>query len=291
MKTAALLPTAGDPLLAKYWCRNYEQVWKGEVDELQVLLNGPEETADIYRAVGGIVTVMGRIGHGEALNLLIERSDADAVVFFEDDAFVRLPNMVEGRLSRILSGDTDVIGCPRGGMDPAIAAAAQEKWGGVEGPDGSSGHGIWPALFFARPKDLRSVNRLLCQSWTWQAGETVPGLGYVCPREMTTDTMTAMAFQMRDKFRIRPDVQYKELWQKECKGDEPWFHSGGLANIPESARPDIGMDSLEGVDWAHRFWWWRRVGHDYSVEAARMKVDPDYWNGKLEPWITWDDSL
>lgn len=291
MKIACLLPTSGEPLLARYWCRNYEQVWKDEVDELHVLLNGyTDEAANIYAAAGGIVTVTGRMGHGQALDILVRDSDADAVVFMEDDAFVRKPGVIMDRLWRVANGEDDVIGTPRGGMDPAIGAAAQEKWGTIEGPDGSSGHGIWPAFFFARPKDLQAVQRLICESFTWRAGETIPGLGYTCPSEMCTDTMTAMAFQLRDKFRITPDVQYKELWQKECKGDEPWFHAGGLANDPASGRPDIGMDNLEGVDWAHRIWWWRRAGLDYSKDAARMKVDPDYWNGKLEPWITWDDK-
>jgi len=31
MITAALLPTPGDPLLARYWLRNYE-TWRDEVD-------------------------------------------------------------------------------------------------------------------------------------------------------------------------------------------------------------------------------------------------------------------
>ncbi len=290
MKTAALLPTSGEPLLAKYWCRNYEQVWKGEVDELHVLLNGyTSDAANIYAAAGGIVTVMGRMGHGQALDILVANSDADAVVFFEDDAFVRKPGAIAERLAKVASGEADVIGTPRGGMDAAIAEAALAKWGHVEGPDGSYGHGIWPAFFFARPSDLRAVQRLVCESFTWRAGETIPGLGYTCPTEMTTDTMTAMAFQLRDKLRITPDVQYKELWQKECKGGEPWFHAGGLANDPAAGRPDIGMDNLEGVDWAHRCYWWRRIGRDITQHAERMKVDPDYWNEKIEPWITWED--
>ena len=289
-----LLPTAGDPLLAAYWCRNW-QTWRDDVDELHVLLNGTPEAAPIYEAAGAHVTITARIGHGQALDMLVMASDADAVVCMEDDAFVRRPGAIRERLARILRGETDVIGTPRGGMSPEVEAAALAKWGPVTGPDTSSGHGLWPAFLFARPADLRSVPFLRCESWTWQQGETIPGLGYTCPDVMTTDTMTAMAFQLRERFRITPDVQYKEMWQKDLAemtaraGDPPWFHAGGMANIPESIRPDIGMDNNEGRDWAHRFWWWRRVGHDYRAWWEYARLDPDYWTPIVEPWITWAD--
>jgi hypothetical protein len=297
MKTAALLPTSGDPYLAAYWCRNYERVWRGEVDELNVLLNGHPAAAETYRSVGANVTITAPIGHGQALNMLIAQTDADAIVTFEDDCFVRTPGAIRGRLARILSGEDEVIGCPRGGMSPEVEAASKAKWGWPEGPDTSSGTGIWPAFLFARPSDLRAVEMLRCESLTWQPGDVIPGLDWTCPAEMTTDTMTLMAFQLRARHRITPDVQYKEMWQKDyaamkaLTGEPPWFHAGGMANeLPHVGRPNIGMESNEGRDWAHRLWWRRHVGLDDSADAARMQVDPDYWNGKAEPWINWNDQ-
>ncbi len=88
MTTAALLPTPGDPLLAKYWIRNYEQVWKGEVDELLVLVNGNTESVKMYEQTGArVILNPDRMGHGEALDVLVCNIDADKVVFIEDDAF------------------------------------------------------------------------------------------------------------------------------------------------------------------------------------------------------------
>ncbi len=78
--TAALMPSTGDPLLARYWCNNYRQTWQGETDELHVLVNGNPEAADIYRAVGARVTVASQLGHGQALDELIWNCDADAIV-------------------------------------------------------------------------------------------------------------------------------------------------------------------------------------------------------------------
>ena len=286
MTTAALLPTPGDPLLARYWVNNYRQTWRGEVDELHVLINGRWGAESIYGDVGALVTVTERrLGHGEAMRQLLDRCSADTVVFIEDDAFVRERGVMTERLRLAESGM--VVGCPRGGMDPAISVAAQQKWGPVVGPDGSSGHGLWPAFLFARRDAFEATDKEFW-STTWSPGQTVPGLGYVVPTSMTTDTMTSVAFQLRERFPISLDVNYKEMDQKVFPGSAPWFHAGGLSNDPTSAREGMG-DSNEGRDWAHRFWWWRRIGHDYSEHITRAGVDVDYWTPIIEPWINWSE--
>ena len=283
MITAALLPTPGDPLLARYWLRNYA-TWRDEVDELVVLVNGadPDEAAALYAEAGATVHVeRTRIGHGEALNALVSRADADAVVFVEDDAFVREPGAIRASLA-----SHRVLGTPRGGMDPAIEAAAVRKWGAIVGPDTSTGPGLWPCFLFAPTAMLRDLD---FRARLWHEGETIPGLGYAVPHDMTTDTMTQAALLLRSRAEVVPVVQFKELWQKTLPTSAPWFHAGGLSNDPASARPDIGMDNLEGRDWAHRFWWWRRIGHDYREHWERAAVDPDYWTPIVEPWINWDE--
>ncbi|HUW17142.1 MAG TPA: hypothetical protein VMW94_08685 [Actinomycetes bacterium] len=287
MITAALLPTPGDPLLARYWLRNYE-TWRDEVDTLVVYVNGgSHEACHAYLEAGATVLHDhdGPIGHGQALRRLVDDCGADAVVLMEDDAFVRRRGAVASCLRHVLDRDV-VIGCPRGGMDPAIGVAAQDLWGEATGPDGSSGHGLWPAFLFARANTLRQVQTFA--STTWRAGETVPGLGYRCPTDMTTDTMTAAAFELRARVPIEMVGNWKEIYQKQFVPGAPWFHAGGLSNDPASARAGMG-DSNEGRDWAHRFWWWRRIGHDYSEHIARAGVDVDYWTPIVEPWINWED--
>jgi hypothetical protein len=286
VSTAALLPTPGDPKLARYWLNNYRQKWQGEVDELHVLINGSASAEHLYRSVGARVTVINRkLGHGQAMRALLDDCSAETVVFVEDDAFVREPGAISERLR--LAGSGCVVGCPRGGMDPVIGQAAETKWGPVVGPDGSSGHGLWPAFLFARRSDLMDTDRRF-ESWTWSQGEPIPGLGFQVPSSMTTDTMTAVAFQLRDRVPIVLDVNYKELYQKQFPGSAPWFHAGGLSNDPDSAREGMG-DSNEGRDWAHRFWWWRRIGYDHREQIARAGVDVDYWTPIIEPWINWDE--
>lgn len=288
MKTAALLPTPGDPLLARYWVNNYRQTWQGETDELVVLINGHElDSIDVYESVGARVEFTSeRLGHGQAMRRLLAMTDADIVMYAEDDAFVRREGVVTKAFDLIRAHETDVIGCPRGGMDPAIGEAAVEKWGECHGPDGSSGYGLWPAFLFARTADLRATSQRF-ESWTWVTGETVPGVNYTVPHPMTTDTMSTVAFELHDRHDVTLTVNHKELDQKDLGRypfDPPWFHAGGLSNDPTLAR---GGDSNEGRDWAHRFWWWRRIGHDYR--HLWNDVDPDYWTDILEPWITWDE--
>ena len=283
MTTAALLPTPGDPLLARYWVRNYEQTWKGEVDQLHVLINGGWGAEDIYRDAGARVTVVpSRIGHGQAMSWLLSNCSADVIVWMEDDAFVRQKGVIRERLELASSGF--IVGCPRGGMDPVIGQAAIEKWGPVVGPDGSSGHGFWPTFLFGKADAFRETDHRF-ESWTWGPGETIPGLGFTVPSSMTTDTMTAVAFQLRDRYPIILDVNYKEMDQKVFPGSAPWFHAGGLSNDPDSMRDGIDPQSNEGRDWAHRFWWWRRIGHQYDPKGQ----DVDYWTPIIEPWINWDD--
>jgi hypothetical protein len=280
----------GNPHVAAYWTNAYRNVWQGRVDDLLVLVNGDGSAAPTFEAVGAKVAVMhGRMGHGEALRVLVDACEADVVMLVEEDAWVRDGEAITARLDDVAATGA-VIGCPRGGMDPAIAEAATAKWGEVKGDRGSDGHGLWPCFLFARSDDLRRCQTFA--STTWYAGDTVPGLGWTVPADMMTDTMTAAAFELRERDLIRVDecANYKEMWQKECTGDEPWLHAGGLSNELVS-RSDIGMDNLEGQDWAHRIWWLRRMG----VDAARLDafcehaaIDDRWWDGRLEPWVTWE---
>jgi hypothetical protein len=302
VKTAALLPTPGDTFVTRYWARNYERVWKGEVDELVVLINGgTREARRALRDVGATIhDVPQPVGHGEALTRLVSYTDADVVVLVEDDAYVREPGAIAAHLERAAAGE--VIGSPRGGMHQLLEQAALTKWGPVVGPDTSVGHGLWPCFLFVRTDILRQTTCDFAARW-WQSGETVPGLGYrVNGTPVDTDTNTAVAFQLRDRGPITPVGQWKELWQKQLPAEgAPWFHAGGLSNLDKMPREGIG-GTLEGKDWAHRIFWWERTAHgepgyEDRMSLLRRMVEQDGiyhdlldWEHALEPWINWDDQ-
>lgn len=297
VKTVALLPTPGDTFITRYWCRNYERVWRGEVDELLVFANGATSDAlQALRDVGAtIISTPERIGHGEALGRLVRATDADVVVLIEDDAYVRERGAIREHLSR--AGEGEILGSPRGGMHPLLEEAALAKWGRVVSPDTSEGHGLWPCFLFVRTDILRATTCEFSARF-WFAPDRVPGLGYrVDGIPVDTDTMTAVAFQLRDKHPITPVGQWKELWQKMLPlGGVPWFHAGGLSNLDQPI-PEGKAGSNEGRDYAHRIWWWQRTGDAQRRDrmwkiAARAGLVNDLlaWDNLLPAWISWNDQ-
>jgi hypothetical protein len=322
MNRAALLQCPGDPFLTAYWLRNYERVWNHTVDQLDVFVNGciHQPTVEWIKAeverLGGRFTYQpGRLVHGQATRVLVENSAADVVMLIEDDAFVRDSQAVDAAFWALETGITDVVATPRGGMDPEIERYSIEKWGNFSKEGGGSGTGLWPCFFWAHRDTLMETSRRF-ESWAWNPGEVIPGLEYeVKDRVQTTDTMTAVAFELRGKgLRIKECVQYKELWDRvaPCPPDAPWFHAGGLSNCDPldnafyGARPGLGGNN-EGLDWAHRLWWMRRCvdtagriqhelqdGYRANIEAAvdAMGIRAEYedWTPKCLEWITWDDQ-
>lgn len=307
-----LLPTPGDPLVCDYWLRNYERVWRDEIDELHVLVNGsaPGEAAEMFRRAGAsVVEANERIGHGQALSVLLDSCpNADEVVLLEDDAYVRMPGVIAMTLEHLQEWNA-VFGTPRGGMSPQVEQAALERWGEVWSSDGSGGHGLWPCFLFARHSALQQVSHEGgFHSRSWLTGDTIPGLNYTPTEEVTTDTFTLAAFLLRGRFPIKVVPQYKELFQKSyraCEYTPPWFHAGGLSNWEnlEEQPGDIGGTN-GGLDWAHRLWWWFRTAEKSDLPGRtsrmmqclsavdRLGVEEEFekWENTLLPWINWDDA-
>ena len=325
MSTAALMQCPGDPFVMSYWVRNCAQVWRDDVDTVKVFVNGQSDPdiigvlRDMCRTIDAEFSWQeGRLVHGDATRILLESCKADEVFLVEDDAFVREPGAIARALRRVHSREVDVIATPRGGMSPEVEQAARAKWHDhdLSSPNGAdNGPGLWPCFFFARTADLMKTSRQF-GSRTWHAGETIPGLGYDVTHDVTTDTFTTTAFELRGAgARIEPCPQYKEVWDKDLPAwCAPWFHAGGLSNgdfLSEDwdgggARADVGGTN-EGRDWAHRIWWWRRcistapktlLRDTQDAYAARIEALTDFlgvredveeWNETLLPWINWDD--
>lgn len=301
-------------------------MWKGEVDDLLVLVNGPhpvyvlEEIQRVAEQAGGkFLYFSAQLGHGLALLSLLQETasdgmcPADEVMLVEDDAYVRLPGAVAEAFMRIPEGG--VIGSPRGGYDPAVGVAANEKWGpDPTCPDGWYGFGLWPCFLFGARETLEPAAYGF-PSLSHSGGSTIPGVGLVVPegQEYTTDTCTLAALILRANGPIEAEGQWKELWLKNlderrehCGYDPPWFHSGGLSNAMVHAGPPIGGTNA-GLDCSHRLWWRRRCVQtapedflpelaaqhlalfDRYVADAGIEAEVATWDDTLEPWITWPE--
>lgn len=284
MKTAALLPTPGDPLHLAWWLRNYERVWSGAVDELRVLVNGqPVEAArrfieaEVHR-VGGIYDERDAVmPHGTALNVLIQDTDADVLLLMEDDAPVRYSDSLKHGLALVENGVTDVIASPRVSMTPALQNAASAKWPSTfVDEDGADGHGMWPAFVFVKRDTLLATDRNYGER-SWGYGQTVPGLGYRPERDepCVADTFGGTAFQLREKWHVANWPQFKgpHRWPEYLASDVeiPWFHIGSLSSsgnlvseTPVFADGRRMVEEQELQEWSHRLWWWQ---HFWTVEG------------------------
>jgi hypothetical protein len=302
MKTAALLPTPGDPFLVRHWLRNCERVWRGEVDELRVFVGGqPNDDARAYirRAVEDLDGVYmeaidgvydgkrydEQVPHGDALRILIEETDADVVLLMEDDVRVRHKYAVGYSFDRIKMGQYDVVSSPRGSMSGGLQQRCIErKWATTPLVDLGREAGMWPAFVFAKRADLLATDRNFGPQ-AYVAGDTVPGLHWTLPpgAEECADTFGNTAFQLRDTLRVYDQPQWKGPWHwaqwLDHGKDEimDWFHIGSLsssgdlvAENPPFQDPRVLTDEMEQREWAHRLHWWGRCLVLHGWELPRI---------------------
>jgi len=297
MKTAALLPTPGDPFLVKHWLNNCREVWRDEVDEVHVLVGGQPvtEARDYIREACALAGATyherltgGLVPHGVALNILISDCDADAVVLLEDDVRVRHSRAIEEMFAKIERDEYDVCASPRVSMTPNLEQAAKARWGGGILQDYAEGHGMWPAFVFAKREALRATDRDFGER-SWGEKMVVPGLRYRVPEGEVAvcDCFGGTAFQLRDRCRVLDIPQWKgpHLWKSQLAAqdaDMHWFHCGSLSsssNLCADWDGPGGFEFMEGrtltdpdeiAEWSHRLNWWRRCATTHAHELPEL---------------------
>ncbi len=281
---AALLPCMGDPFLTEYWLRNFA-TWRSEVDQLVIgLINTGDQVRARIKALAPqarIVGISSRSPHGQVMNRLYAETDADEIVFVEDDAYVRHPGVIDGAFRAL--AEFDVVGTLRG-------------------PNRLEG--IWffhlmPCFLFARHETLAELD--------FDAGEASDGV--------RRDTFGLASFALRNKrIDVRPAYRpaYKPSTRKEFAGwiaeDPPWFHVGGLSmGYGVWLGNDIGQQPYGadlGWDMACRIAWWERCltqteGMPQQRQRYRAALDAlaeqrnvgraeiDAWHATFDQWVTW----
>lgn len=309
---AALLPTPGNPQMLAYWLRNFE-TWRDEVDELVVFVNGAnpgDEAIDrrMVEAAGArFRSAPISLGHDGSLLTLLHETKADLVVLCEDDAYVRHPGSVRAAFDRIESGETDIVGSPRG--EDYITSPRQD-WGPYRpGALVELHHGLWPAFLFLRRADIMATDRIFGDRG-WPRGGNIPGWGAVTPDACAyigiaaefvhLDTLFGTTFQLR-AMGLRTELVHwvrvfdaaaTEQWLAH---DPPWFHVTNLSTLPgplAGVAPETLPDWAPGGGlWTRRVAWWERTGIDLARFIERAQIDRlelARWHERFAPWVTWE---
>ncbi len=280
MKTAALLPMHDDPLSLRFWLANYEAVWAGEVDELIVLISGPG--ADDVPAKGTNVRVIRHPGYiihtGNALEELVASTDADILMFCEDDAYIRTPGVVSAHLAAIANDECDVIGSPREPCSEELAKVSRNLFG-TNSVGADSGNGLWPCFLFIRHSTLAQTNGKIGPR-LYKQGEYVAGLDYVVTEETASDeTFVGTSWQLRAngaRIRLVPQFRSEGAWLFDPE-DPPWFHVGSLSAGSGLSRGMVDGDerlviahmAANPQEFARRISWWRRFADTAPPSAVR----------------------
>ena len=277
MTRAALLPAGSDPFGLAYWLRNYA-TWAQYVDELHITISGaiePEPYAYIEAAVAAAPNAtlynmgQGRTIHGEMLTALLSKTTADHIMFCEDDAFIRRPEIVDECFRFAEEGG--IVATPRGGYaSHEVVRAAFWQFG-----DEVS---FWPCFVFASRAALEATDRDFGPK-TWQPGDDL--LGHVIQEVGGADTFVWGSYQLRSQGLEERLLDNHRLSGQNVPDDAPWFHVGslsgghGLAFMGgiDDIRYRFEVDGFQrlpaGNAW-QRFGWWERMWR-----AAEGAI-PDY---------------
>ena len=281
---AALLPTGADPFHIAYWLRHYK-TWADSVDELHVAVCGPiprQVIEYIGRIIGELPNatmhyLSHRTDHGKVLEFLLEQVSSDTVLFMEDDAFIRKPEVIDEAFSRIESGEVDVVGSPRNGYaTQALISIATNRFG-----DEPEGLAFWPTFLFARTKNLLATDGRFGGT-NWMPGDDF--LGWRLGDFANADTFIWASYQLRAqglKVELRDGHRLSE---RPMDHGVPWFHVGSLSQ----GHGNMWQNPLLTPEWYihEREMCVRLPGYELPRRVAWWQRMWEKWDGCLEAYHT-----
>lgn len=265
MTRAALLPAGSDPFLTAYWLRNFA-TWAQYIDELHVAVSGalePEPLAYIEAAIAAVPNatmyhIAHRTDHGTTLAWLIDKTEASHVIFCEDDAFVRRPDVIDGCFRVAEAGG--IVATPRAGWASAeVTDAAAAAFG--------EQYAFWPCFVFVSRQALLQTDRQFGGT-IWEAGDTL--LGRTLRERCVADTFVWGSYQLRSLGLVEELHDNYRMSGQHIPDEAPWFHVGSLSGghgwgfmgdlSPE--RYEVQIESFRRIamdDACRRVTWWQRA--------------------------------
>lgn len=247
---AALLSTCGDPFILLFGVKLWQQRWHNEIDKLYINFNNhvgvsPEVVAECFAELvkdPRIVFVYHATGIGNGLPQveLLKLVTEDLVLLLEDDFYIFRPHFVDAQFRRIESGETDILGSPRGSCGKEVWEAAQKKYNLDYSGLGDKGPTWWPTGFYCKRKDLLKTD-LDFGSKEYKAGEYFEEIDHTFQQTEYSDTFAWASLQLRylnlrsidiPQFHASPEeIEYYE--QKSNKWEPGteigWIHAGSLS--------------------------------------------------------------
>lgn len=299
---AALLPFAGDPVLITFWWQFFVDVWADEVDELRAYLCYADAREEYVEYIDNLINPHPKAifehkdisGYGWGQKPLTEDTDAEYLVYLEDDAFIYKNGALDEQFRKLEDGTYDIIGSPRISVDMDIHEAQMKKYGlKEEGYD--YGANFWPNFFFAT-KDIIMKTDMHFGGKEWHKGDYIEELDYTVQKETAgADTQSWVSIQLRaltDKIGIIPqykayphiDEQLRQANEWTFSPNAKWIHAGSISsgimmylrdedNVP-LGQPSSGPVEIEPLtedhekqDFAMRIAWWQ-----IALEQSRDRL-------------------
>lgn len=248
---SVFLPSPGDPFISRLSFDTFHQ-FDHRVDEIFVYLNTHIDKAiadylmDMYEKHPKVRLKFANrmVQHGTALVAMAQESEADTVMFLEDDAYI----IDDGRymercFAEIESGQWDALGSPRTSSSMDLQRVVSKKFNVDLSKKGDAGVAFWPNFFFCKREDLLRTD-LQFNAHSWQRGEYIKEIDWVVEPEgdepdIRCDTFVWASIQLRALgLRIKDIPQYHSNphWRSDKREGAnifepgcPWFHSGSLS--------------------------------------------------------------
>jgi glycosyltransferase involved in cell wall biosynthesis len=217
MSRAAFLPSPGDPFVLLHCIKYFKDVWYDEVDKLYICINSDIEKDVIFKLLDLlkdpkiVVSYFDRtLGHGKALNMMLEQCSEDNILLIEDDSIVFKKGIVDEYFKKIESKEYELIGSPRMSCTPEHADWMKKTFKLNYEGWGDKGPSFWPCFFWISKSLLNQTGK--------EFGNSIYG-----------DTFVRTSFHLRALLDDRQDLAL-EIPQYHCSPDD-YINAGEYRGI------------------------------------------------------------
>ena len=267
-KRIAILSSGGDIFLSSLVLKLFKERFYDEIDEMFVCYNNhaqiPLSVAQEFiknvmeEPKARIVYYPMGVGNGVPIKQgVLLAPDDSLILLLEDDGWVFTQGKINECFERIESGETDLLGSPRGSCGQEIWNAAQTKYNLDYTGEKDVGPTWWPNFLFCKRKDLLRTD-LNFASKEYKAGEYVKEIDHTMVETQYSDTFAFASLQLRylgirseeiPQFHCSPtEMADKQLGKMNWRNNQSpyWLHVGSLSSgfggYLSGQIPDVSTD-------------------------------------------------